>query len=154
VGRTLQELPTTITQASPDYGYALRFVSGTSPSGVAGGGLPTGLGYRVPCIIVSPWTAGGWVSSELFDHTSQLRLLERVTGVREPNITDWRRETVGDLTSVFRFDEGHTQPPTLPDTNGAYNLAQYEVAKLPKPTVPTSQQELPHQEPGHRPRVR
>ncbi|MEV6896583.1 alkaline phosphatase family protein [Amycolatopsis sp. NPDC051372] len=139
---------------TPEPGTPGEFVSGTSPSGVKGGGLPTGLGYRVPCIVVSPWTAGGWVSSELFDHTSQLRLLEKVTGVAEPNISDWRRRTVGDLTSVFRFHDASKHAPVLPDTQGQYNLAQYEVAQLPKPAAPTGGQEVPHQERGHRPRVR
>src|SRR5271163_1371165 len=68
-------------------------------------GLPIGGGFRVPCIIVSPWTAGGWVSSEPFDHTSVLQFLEIFTGVREPNISDWRRRTFGDLMSAFRFGE-------------------------------------------------
>jgi phospholipase C len=142
-----------VVPPTPPAGTPGEFVSGTSPSGVHGGGLPAGLGFRVPCVVVSPWTVGGWVNSDVFDHTSQLRLLERITGVVEPNITDWRRQTVGDLTSVFRFNEGQIQPPTLPDTNGAYNLAQYEAGQLPKPVAPTTQ-EVPHQEPGHRPRVR
>ena len=45
-------------------------------------GLPIGAGFRVPCIIVSPWTAGGWVCGQQFDHTSVLRFLEKFTGVR------------------------------------------------------------------------
>ncbi len=53
--------------------------------------VPIGAGFRVPCIIVSPWTAGGWVCSESFDHTSVLRFLEKWTGVAEPNISEWRR---------------------------------------------------------------
>lgn len=64
-----------------------RFVTKTSSTGVDGGGLPVGLGFRVPCIIVSPWTTGGYVFSETSDHTSQLRLLERITGVKETNIS-------------------------------------------------------------------
>ena len=51
------------------------------------GGLPIGGGFRVPAIIISPWTVGGWVASEAFDHTSALRFLEQFTGVEEPNIT-------------------------------------------------------------------
>lgn len=67
-----------------------------------------GLGYRVPLVIASPWTKGGWVNSEVFDHTSTLRFLEhfltKKTGkkIHEPNISDWRRTICGDLTSVFR----------------------------------------------------
>ena len=59
---------------TPPKGTPGEFVAGVSPTGVQGGGLPIGLGFRVPCIIVSPWTVGGWVSSELFDHTSQLQV--------------------------------------------------------------------------------
>jgi phospholipase C len=53
--------------------------------------------------VVSPWTIGGYVSSEVFDHTSVIRFLERWTGVEEPNISPWRREVCGDLTGVFNF---------------------------------------------------
>ena len=38
---------------------------------------PYGLGVRVPMIVVSPWSKGGWVCSEVFDHTSLIRFLER-----------------------------------------------------------------------------
>src|SRR5271154_6816408 len=81
-------------------------------------GVPIGSGFRVPCIVVSPWTAGGWVCSQPFDHTSVLQFLEIFTGVREPNITDWRRRTFGDLTSAFRFRQAQMKPPVLPDTSG------------------------------------
>ena len=37
---------------------------------------PYGLGIRVPTLVVSPWSRGGWVNSELFDHTSLVRFLE------------------------------------------------------------------------------
>jgi len=69
---------------------------------------PLGLGYRVPMVIVSPWTRGGWVCSEVFDHTSSLQFLETFLNkktnktIREPNITQWRRTICGDLTSAFR----------------------------------------------------
>lgn len=62
-----------------------------------------GPGFRVPCVVISPWTTGGWVSHELLDHTSILRLLELVTGVPEPNISAWRRATFGDLRSTLRL---------------------------------------------------
>ncbi|XAS66524.1 phospholipase C, phosphocholine-specific [Micrococcaceae bacterium Sec5.7] len=74
--------------------------------------LPIGLGPRVPMTVVSPWTIGGYVSSEVFDHTSVIRFLERWTGVEEPNISPWRRTVCGDLTGVFNFDAAGT-PPVL-----------------------------------------
>jgi phospholipase C len=67
-----------------------------------------GLGFRVPMVIASPWTKGGWVNSEVCDHTSTLQFLEKFlshkTGkkVTEPNISDWRRTVCSDLSSVFR----------------------------------------------------
>jgi phospholipase C len=129
-----------------------QFVSKTSNTGVSGGGLPVGLGFRVPAIIVSPWTTGGYVFSQTSDHTSQLRFLERLTGVVETNISDWRRETVGDLTGAFRFSDP-SDAPVLPDTNGQFNLAQFEVSQFQLPAIPGAQQIVPHQEPGHRRRI-
>lgn len=67
-----------------------------------------GLGYRVPLIIASPWSRGGWVNSEVFDHTSSLQFLEKFLShklgkkIEEPNISEWRRTVCGDLSSVFR----------------------------------------------------
>ncbi|KAF1720580.1 phosphocholine-specific phospholipase C [Pseudoxanthomonas wuyuanensis] len=66
-------------------------------------GRPYGLGPRVPLYVISPWSAGGWVDSEVFDHTSVIRLLEKRFGVPEPNISPWRRAVCGDLTSAFDF---------------------------------------------------
>ncbi|WP_213806295.1 phospholipase C, phosphocholine-specific [Granulicella sp. dw_53] len=69
---------------------------------------PIGLGYRVPLIIASPWTRGGWVNSQLFEHSSTLQFLETFIGqkygkqVHEANISPWRRTVSGDLTSAFR----------------------------------------------------
>lgn len=114
---------------------------------------PAWAGYRIPTIVVSPWTAGGWVSSQLFDHTSSLRLLERVTGVKEPNISEWRRKTFGDFTSVFRFDDAKSKPPSLPDTSGPLVLARRDAARLPKPSLVPQPQAEPSQEKGTRRRV-
>ncbi|WP_410209577.1 phosphocholine-specific phospholipase C [Aquirhabdus sp.] len=65
--------------------------------------LPIGLGYRVPLLAISPWSKGGKVSAEVFDHTSVLRFLEKRFGVIESNISPWRRAVCGDLTSLFDF---------------------------------------------------
>jgi len=69
---------------------------------------PIGMGYRVPTIVASPWSRGGWVNSQLFDHTSTLMFLEdfvqKKTGktIRETNVSPWRRAISGNLTSCFR----------------------------------------------------
>jgi phospholipase C len=69
---------------------------------------PIGMGFRVPMIVASPWSRGGWVNSQLFDHTSTLMFLEHFVEskfgktVHEENISEWRRAVSGDLTSIFR----------------------------------------------------
>ncbi len=125
----------------------------TPPAGTPGefvSGVPIGGGIRVPCIIVSPWTVGGWVASEPFDHTSVLQLLERITGVRETNMTDWRRQTFGDLTSALGFSRGR-RFPSLPATKADFWEAEHEVQTLPAATIPRADQTPPVQE-QHRPR--
>ena len=109
-------------------------------------GLPIGAGFRVPCVVVSPWTAGGWVSSERFDHTSVLRFLEKVTGVREPNITAWRRKTFGDMTSVLRSRQEQGRPPKLPDAHAVWAKVRHEIKELPKPSAHRGAGSMPVQE--------
>ncbi|WP_433257192.1 phosphocholine-specific phospholipase C [Streptosporangium sp. CA-135522] len=78
--------------------------------------VPTGPGWRVPLIAVSPWSRGGYVNSQTFDHTSLLRLLEKWSAavgkpVTETNISPWRRAVCGDLTSVFDFSSAAAFAP-------------------------------------------
>lgn len=115
--------------------------------------VPIGGGFRVPCIIVSPWTVGGWVCSQPFDHTSALQFVEKITGVTEHNITAWRRKTFGDLTAAFRFSDEKAAPPKLPETVKQLQLANREAAILPAPKFPTAAQTPPVQEKGARKRV-
>jgi phospholipase C len=115
-------------------------------------GLPIGGGVRVPCILISPWTVGGFVASENFDHTSVLQLLERITGVTEPNISAWRRQAFGDLTSALGMGGGRTRKaPSLPQTAKRFWQAEYEVENLPAATPPGAIQPFPKQEKRRRP---
>jgi phospholipase C len=112
-------------------------------------GVPVGLGPRVPMIVVSPWTRGGWVNSQLFDHTSVIRLLEARFGVAEPLITPWRRTVTGDITSVFDFAQADPAP-ALPEATRLPARARAQ-AGLPAPRPPAEPAALPRQEPGARP---
>jgi phospholipase C len=126
-----------------------------APGGTAGeyiGGKPIGLGARVPMTVISPWSRGGWVSSEVTDHTSVIRFLERWTGVAEPNISAWRRALCGDLMSCFDFGTSDVRIPLLPDTAALRKQADDTQTKLPKPAPPaTGKQQVPVQEAGTRP---
>jgi phospholipase C len=110
---------------------------------------PYGLGMRVPMIVISPWSKGGWVNSEVFDHTSLIRFMERRFGVLEPNITPWRRAVTGDLTSAFNFESPNEAIVPLPST-AAYEPPNQNRYPDYVPTPPTNQA-LPEQEPGTRP---
>ena len=112
---------------------------------------PIGLGFRVPMLIISPFSRGGFVSSDLFDHTSVLRFLETRFGAEVPNLSTWRRATVGDLTSALNFKSPDQSVPNLPSTiQGDQQTIQQCVANLagfvPYTVPPT--QALPTQETG------
>lgn len=135
------------------------------------GGHPVGLGYRVPLVIASPWTRGGRVCSQVFDHTSPLQFLEKFlsqkTGraVQEPNIGSWRRAVCGDLTSAFVAEDqakGFPQPVAYEPFVAGIHKASFQ--PKPHPGSPLSPEEidrirahprsdvrLPRQEPGTRP---
>ncbi|WP_083449815.1 phosphocholine-specific phospholipase C [Luteipulveratus mongoliensis] len=118
-------------------------------SGPAGATGPYGLGQRVPMLVVSPWSTGGWVCSETFDHTSIIRFMEERFGVEEPQITPWRRAVCGDLTSAFDFGRTHTTVPSLPSTT---TYKPQDNARHPDyvPTPPAKGL-IPKQEKGVRP---
>jgi len=112
----------------------------TAPGGTAGEWLtvdplpseasdiagPVGLGFRVPCLVVSPFSSGGYLCSHTYDHTSTLRLMETMFGVEVPNLSSWRRSVTGDMTQALDFvDPPVTTVPTLPQTS----LGDTEVAE-------------------------
>jgi phospholipase C len=126
-------------------------VSGTLATAGVTQPLPVGLGFRVPLLLISPWTRGGWVTSEVSDHTSVIQFMENWTTAIGtpaicPNISSWRRSVCGDLTSAFDFANPVFGLPDLPvpgppigdPPGGSYH------------PVPVTNQ-MPPQEPGTRP---
>jgi len=112
--------------------------------------LPVGLGFRVPLLLVSPWTRGGWVTSEVCDHTSVIQFLEKWTEALGtpaicPNISGWRRSVCGDLTSAFDFANPVFGMPDLPDPGQPIGEPQQGYRPVPADNV------MPVQEPGTRP---
>ncbi len=115
---------------------------------------PYGMGVRVPMIVISPWSKGGYVASEVFGHTSIIRFIEQRFGPQnsalvEPNITPWRRAVGGDLTSAFNFATPNDAAVPLPSTV-AYEPPDDERHPDYYPVPPTVQA-LPAQETGTRP---
>jgi phospholipase C len=126
----------------------------TASGGVVG---PIGLGFRVPLLVVSPFSRGGYVCSEVFDHTSQLRFIETRFGVEAPNISAWRRGAVGDLTATLEVSSSDPTVPSLPvvAARSPEVLAQCAPDQLvevdvsdPAPVAVPAHQTMPTQEPG------
>ena len=133
--------------------YPEEFVTLASPAGTPGGGLPIGAGFRVPAFVISPWSVGGHIFSEVSDHTSGLRLIEAVAAagglsgagpVTFPNVSRWRRATFSDWTGSLRPVAGQAAPPDTqfdPATTAANLTAQTAAALLPLPTRPGADQQ-------------
>ena len=129
----------------------------TPPAGTGGefvGTTPIGLGCRVPLLVISPFSQGGFVCSQTFDHTSLLQFLEARFGVEVPNLTAWRRSVTGDLTGAFNFAAPQPTPPQLapatPWLASQHPECATEEAQM-SPSPKPSSQSLPAQEPGTRP---
>jgi phospholipase C len=126
------------------------------PAGEARGGA-IGLGYRVPMVIASPWSRGGVVNSQVFDHTSILMFLEKFlnhkTGknIKETNISTWRRAICGDLTSVFKPYNGEAMKMPDPVKKTEFVESIHKAKFKGVPAMPQPMNKLPAQEKGVRP---
>jgi len=118
---------------------------------------PLGLGVRVPMLVMSPFSRGGHIASEVFDHTSQMKLVCERFGVELPNVSAWRRNTVGDLTSTLFRSPQDAEMPNLPATSiylpgggECSAINQYTDSGGAGPSVPV-QQTMPKQGGGSTP---
>ncbi|BDB26509.1 phospholipase C, phosphocholine-specific [Cupriavidus sp. P-10] len=141
----------------PDADLAAEYYTQQPPAGStsqpARDGRVFGPGPRVPMFVISPWSRGGWINSQVFDHTSVLRFLEARFGVQESNISPFRRAVCGDLTTAFNFQTPNTEAlPTLAGRGTRTSADQLRTAQqaLPAVPVPTTAQ-LPQQDTGSRP---
>ncbi|ACB97170.1 phosphocholine-specific phospholipase C [Beijerinckia indica] len=116
---------------------------------ISGNVRPWGHGPRVPMYVVSPWSRGGWVNSQVFCHTSIGQFLEKRFNIEIPAISPWHRSVSGDMTSAFDFVHPNDAAfPALPDMS---NYAQIEAKSitLPIANAPATPQPL-YQEGGWR----
>ncbi|MET3444069.1 phospholipase C [Variovorax paradoxus] len=141
----------------PDADLAPEYFTQAAPPGSTKQPAPDGRVYgpgpRVPMYVISPWSRGGWVNSQAFDHTSVIRFIEARFGVKEPHIGAFRRTVCGDLTSAFNFANPNGEPlPTLAgrstrDQADQLRLSQEALGQVPLPIDP----QLPRQPTGTRP---
>jgi phospholipase C len=147
--------PPTAPKGTPgEYLTTGTFPAGETHPETLGFKGPLGLGVRVPLLVVSPFSRGGHVATEVFDHTSQLKLIAKRFGVEVPNVSAWRRKTVGDLTSTLFHSKKDASVPKLPKTSIVF--AKSGPASYPGqftesggfgPSVPTKQR-MPNQRGG------
>jgi len=140
--------PQTAANGASTVSIENEIVTTSTPNG------PIGLGVRVPFVAISPWSKGGYVNSQVFDHTSVIQFIEKRFGVFERNISPWRRAVAGDLTSVFNFSNPNDDHAQLPSTNGylpsPFELAGGNVNSF-QPTLSSVILGVPAQEKGIRP---
>ncbi|MEB3862558.1 MULTISPECIES: phosphocholine-specific phospholipase C [Acinetobacter] len=144
---------TTLSDQQVSYEYFNHPAVATAKSQPATDGRVYGPGVRVPMYVISPWSRGGWVNSQVFDHTSILQFLEKRFGVQEPNISPYRRAVCGDLTTAFDFKTPNLLPVSELDgkkTKAEADAIRVAQALLPQVPVP-SQQQFAQQEMGIRP---
>jgi phospholipase C len=140
--------PPTPTSGASTVSIENEIVTTSTPNG------PIGLGTRVPFLAISPWSKGGYVNSQVFDHTSVIQFIEKRFGVFERNITPWRRAVTGDLTSVFNFANPNDRHAKLPSTDGYLpSVAELAGGNVNDfiPSLGTSIVGVPAQEKGIRP---
>jgi phospholipase C len=129
------------------------------PDAAEGTRGPIGLGFRVPLLIASPFSRGGFVCSDVFDHTSILRFIARRFGVEVPHLSRWRRSVTGDLRSAFNFVRPRSSVPSLPSPSlvdprviaSDCPVGPAGLTGAPVPPYPVPRNSKPRQEPG-RPR--
>ena len=124
-------VPPTAPLGTPGEYLTVPNIDGVTGSGGIRG--PIGLGFQVPCLVISPYSHGGLMVHDVFDHTSQLRLIETRFGVPVPNLTAWRRSVTGDMTSTFNFAvPPNPSPPKLdhPALAAVPKLAQCRVSAV------------------------
>jgi phospholipase C len=142
--------PPTAPRGTPGEWLTAPTIS-SNTNGIRG---PMGLGVRVPLLVVSPFSRGGHIAGQTFDHTSQLKFLEHRFGIHVPNISAWRRKTVGDLTSALFQSRAVTSVPALDpapplgtmQTDGPCAEAMQETEfGGSDPTLPAKEQRMPTQ---------
>ncbi len=146
-----------VNPPTPEPGTKGEYLSSPLPQDAHGIAGPIGLGFRVPMFVISPFSTGGYVSSQVFDHTSMLRFLETRFNVEVPNLSAWRRQTTGDLTNTLDMTSPNFSKINLPIV--PYTLSPIDTTSTcsigtvlgNEPTVPIpNPQSLPVQESGSR----
>jgi phospholipase C len=75
------------------------------------------LGFRVPCLVISPWSPRGTVSHGIFDHTSVLRMIEWRWQLSPLTIRD---ATANNLAETLNFTRPNLHAPRFDVPNDSF----------------------------------
>jgi len=88
------------------------------PTASAAAGIPDGrLGFRVPCIVISPYAQRNFIAHNQYDHTSILKMIEWRFGLPPLSIRD---ETANNLAEVLNFAAPSVTAPVFNVPTGPF----------------------------------
>ncbi|HEX8981810.1 MAG TPA: alkaline phosphatase family protein [Ktedonobacterales bacterium] len=88
-----------------------------SPATKAAGDTDGRRGFRVPCLIISPWSRRGAVPRTLYDHTSVLRMIEWRWGLQPLTVRD---ATANNLAASLNFSAPSLTAPRYAVPTGPF----------------------------------
>ena len=87
------------------------------PASAAAGDVDGRLGFRVPCVVISPYSRRHYVAHGQFDHTSILKLIEWRFGLSPLTVRD---STANNLAEVLNFETPNGTAPTFSVPSGPF----------------------------------
>ncbi|HET9957609.1 MAG TPA: alkaline phosphatase family protein, partial [Polyangiaceae bacterium] len=77
------------------------------------------LGFRTPALLVAPWARAGFVSHQVYDHTSVLKMIEWRWGLEPLSVRD---RDAANLADALDFAQPRPKPPLFAVPPGAPSL--------------------------------
>jgi len=77
-------------------------------------------GFRVPALVISPWSPRGAIAHDLYDHTSVLKLIEWRWSLRPLTVRD---STANNLANVLDFSHPNLSAPAFSVPEGPFGSA-------------------------------
>jgi phospholipase C len=98
------------------------------PSVDAAAGSDGYRGFRTPALIISPWSPRGTVVSDVYDHTSVLKMIEWRWNLRPLSVRD---QAANNLADALDFDAPNLSAPRFSVPQGPFGgLCPIEVPSL------------------------
>ena len=90
------------------------------PASAAAGDKDGRLGFRVPCVVISPYARRSFIAHGQYDHTSILKMIEWRFGLPPLSVRD---QTAGNLADVLDFSTPNVAAPAFNVPTGPFSPA-------------------------------